>query len=354
MLIFVFESVTAGFFSGGEQPPASLAAEGRAMLDALTTDFAAIDGVRVKSLWDDRLGDPPQENHTDSPNGGRSFDLVAGFNHVADRFAELAARADATLLIAPELSGELLGCAQAAIESGARLISPDPDFVQIAADKGRMGRVLCEGGVPAPVGRDIDPARRELADVSFPAVLKPALGAGSADIFLLKSSNDWRPADLQRHPAWRLESYVPGCAVSVSLLCAGANVFPLPACRQHLSDDGRFTYQGGSLPLAGELDRRACELAVRAVKCLPPTFGYVGIDLVLGDDPTGGGDCVIEINPRLTTSYVGLRALAKENLAAAMLSVARGQRPQLSWRTVRIEFDPKGAVREGKANRPSA
>ena len=35
------------------------------------------------------------------------------------------------------------------------------------------------------------------------------------------------------------------------------------------------------------------------------------------------GDRVIEINPRLTTSYVGLRALARFNLAEALLAVIR-------------------------------
>ena len=41
---------------------------------------------------------------------------------------------------------------------------------------------------------------------------------------------------------------------------------------------------------------------------------------------------VIEINPRLTTSYVGLRALASCNLAAALLNVVAGQKPRLTWR----------------------
>ena len=38
---------------------------------------------------------------------------------------------------------------------------------------------------------------------------------------------------------------------------------------------------------------------------------------MLGDDPAGADDVVIEINPRLTTSYLGLRRLARDNLADA-------------------------------------
>ena len=56
-----------------------------------------------------------------------------------------------------------------------------------------------------------------------------------------------------------------GVAASVALLCGPVGVHPLPPCRQHLSDDERFGYLGGSLPLADVLARRATELARRAV-----------------------------------------------------------------------------------------
>jgi predicted ATP-grasp superfamily ATP-dependent carboligase len=56
---------------------------------------------------------------------------------------------------------------------------------------------------------------------------------------------------------------------------------------------------------------------------------------------------VIEINPRLTTSYVGLRAAASPgvNLAAAILAVCEGRTPQLSFEPVELQFDPDGIIR---------
>lgn len=87
-------------------------------------------------------------------------------------------------------------------------------------------------------------------------------------------------------------------------------------------------------------------LALAAAKTLSNPVGYLGIDLVLGDDPGGHDDTVIEINPRLTTSYVGLRALARENLAAAMLAVAHGERPALSWRLAGVQFTADGRLNE--------
>jgi predicted ATP-grasp superfamily ATP-dependent carboligase len=101
---------------------------------------------------------------------------------------------------------------------------------------------------------------------------------------------------------------------------------------------------GGELPLTAGLAERATELAERAVAAMPAVTGWVGVDLVLGREPDGSKDAVIEINPRLTTSYVGLRAAATSNLAEAMCRIAQGevQRVQFSGRA--IEFDASGNV----------
>jgi len=77
---------------------------------------------------------------------------------------------------------------------------------------------------------------------------------------------------------------------------------------------------------------------------LPETVGYVGIDLVLGRDPNGSEDFVIEVNPRLTTSYVGLRAAAQGNLADAMVRISAGESSELSFSERPLEFDIDGNV----------
>ena len=111
-----------------------------------------------------------------------------------------------------------------------------------------------------------------------------------------------------------------------------------------MSADGRFTYRGGKLPLEAPLDARARRIALAAIAALPEPRGYLGVDLVLGEADDGSADRVIEINPRLTTSYVGLRALARSNLAAAMLAVAHGHEPHLSFGTDQLEFTADGTI----------
>src|SRR5262249_27211100 len=108
-----------------------------------------------------------------------------------------------------------------------------------------------------------------------------------------------------------VQPFVPGVAASVAFLFGPGRCLALPPAAQRLSEDDCFRYLGGSVPLPPPLAERARRLAWTAVETLPDLRGYVGVDVVLGDATDGSADWIIEINPRLTTSYVGLRALAR-------------------------------------------
>ena len=151
---------------------------------------------------------------------------------------------------------------------------------------------------------------------------------------------------IRSNARWRIEPYCPGIPASVAMLCGPHQSVALPPCEQRLSNDGRFCYMGGRLPLAGQLAERATQLAHRAQQALPPANGYLGIDLVLGDNTAE--DFVIEVNPRLTTSYVGLRQLADVNLAEAMLRIARGEATEIRFRPKEVTFDADGGIRVGQ------
>ncbi len=204
--------------------------------------------------------------------------------------------------------------------------TPRPSIWPLAECR-RPAAWLLEPGDPLP------------ADFPYPAVLKPRDGAGSLDIQWLPHRPRERTAP--QHAA-RLERFQPGVPASVAVLCGPGDVVPLVPCGQRLAGEGDFSYQGGWLPLESPLAARARRLALRAVQPLPTPLGYLGIDMVLGSDPAGSGDVVVEINPRLTTSYVGLRAFSQANLAAAMIAVAQGGEARLCWKSEAIQFTSDG------------
>ena len=338
MRVFVYEFITGGGMladPAGLLPQGSLLAEGRAMVQAVTADLLAAGDIHVHSTRDRRL--PPLH----PPNCEvREVGAATEERRVVE---QLAATADWTLIIAPETAGALLDRARLTLSSGGRLLSPAPALIEITADKQRTAEWLCREGVPCPMGKIIRPGQTA-GPIRPPAILKPNGGCGSQEVRLLKSAAELQVALQALDRPMRLEQFQPGLPASVSVLCGPNGRLALPACLQRLTD-GNFTYLGGSTPLAPELDRRARRLALAAVATLPQPLGYIGVDLILGEVADGSSGCVIEINPRLTTSYVGIRSACRENLAAAMLAIAAGQPAALSFHTEPLEFDSDGTIR---------
>jgi predicted ATP-grasp superfamily ATP-dependent carboligase len=299
----------------------------------------------------------------------------------ASAFRERVRAADWSLIVAPEFDDLLHERCRRVEDEGGRLLGPSSEGVGVAGDKWLTGQRLCACGVPTP--------RTWLASRNgwplLPAyVRKPRWGAGSQGVLLVlpQLSLDRLKPEAQAKegpcsPSLALQAsktaagrsevkvvghvstasfdssegdqliqeYVPGLPASVALLIGPSRVMSLPAAWQRLSRDGHFIYRGGRIPLAPPLARRAQALAERAVRAVPGLRGYVGVDLVLGAAADGSGDAVIEINPRLTTSYVGLRELAATSLAEAMLHVAAGEDPgDLKWRRGVVTFTAEGRV----------
>ena len=77
--------------------------------------------------------------------------------------------------------------------------------------------------------------------------------------------------------------------------------------------------RGGTVPLEHPARRVASRLAQQAVALFPGLQGYVGVDLILAQEEAW----LVEINPRLTTSDIGLRQVVNINLAKAIWEACR-------------------------------
>lgn len=323
MRVFVYEYMTAtGLGRDPGSPEHGMYREGRAMRDALAEDFARA-GVETFAFPDEAA---PVER---------------------EWFEEMCSGAvsDWTLVIAPETDEILARYARSVSDEWhrGRLLGCSTTAVELTSDKFAIAEYWRSHGVPTPATSDRAPTPCE----AFPVVWKPQDGAGSTDTFLIRDRFELAQALATRDPArpMILQEFVPGRAASVAFLCGPNGHVRLLPTFQHLSADGRFKYEGGELPIPPDLAARAANLASRAVACIPGLLGYVGVDLVLGEAADGSHDHAIEINPRLTTSYIGLRALADFNIASAMLTVASGEPlGELKWKPGRVRFEPGGAV----------
>lgn len=103
-------------------------------------------------------------------------------------------------------------------------------------------------------------------------------------------------------------------------------------------------YCGGEIPCEAAINAAITPLAQALVTAIGPFRGWLGADIVVHQN--NGGDCsatIIEINPRLCTSYVGYRQLACGNLAEWLLQRAGSAR--VEWRAGVIRFGADGRAR---------
>lgn len=345
MRILVHECVSGGGLAG-RPVSASLAREGAAMRDALVADLAALGRHRIVTTVDRRF---PLRN---APIGVEVVGLPPGSDALLDG---LMASVDAAWLVAPETGGVLEALASRAESHGATLLGSRADAIRRASDKACLPALLARVGVPHPETRVVssdEEARSAAAVLGFPMVLKPAQGAGGAGVSLVRSRREVGPAVAAARRAaagGRLvaQRYVPGAAASVSLLADGRRAAALAVNGQSLGPS-TFAYRGGVTPLHHPLADRAATIARRACEAIRGLRGYVGVDVVLSD----GDAVVIEVNPRLTTAYLGIRAATGENVAGLALAACAGRLPKAPRLRRRSLFTTAGRILRTRGPRP--
>jgi hypothetical protein len=322
MKIFVYECITGGGLPSSMIVP-SLLAEGWMMLEALLADLLRLEEHEVFLLIDrGRVGQVPFHPRLRVIECGKSRRRV---------FTEVVEKVDAALLVAPETAGLLEGITASVEARGKLVLGSSIVGIKAAGDKAVTYQLLNAGGIPTPETHrvehvdDLAPLARHLG---YPVVLKPIDGVGCQSVFIA-----WREAELRRAfsivrresdlPTLLLQSYADGVHASVSLVTDGVRCLPLTLNLQKIGGRPRLRYRGGLVPLDHPLRSLAFRRAEEVVRAIPGLKGYVGIDVVL----TNREAVVIEVNPRLTTSYVGIRRVLQQNPAALIIDAVEGKLP---------------------------
>lgn len=312
MRVLLYEWCSSG---GLVEDTPTIAREGRMMLEAVAADAAKEPGLEVAVLVDATrpIDLPPQVQRLGVAPGADRATVV-----------EAAALADWTLIVAPESDGILLDRVRAVRAAGGRVLAPADGQIATAADKQAMIDKLAAGGLPVPAGRSL--AADEQIPVGFrlPAVRKARGGCGCESLEIIRG----RGAGPASGPS-RLEALATGLPVGVSLICGPAGPIALPPMRQRFTAGPSPRYLGSDLLAEAATAARATALAIRTAHALDAAAGWLGVDLILGHRPDGRDDRVLEVNPRLTTSFVGLAPLFASSLVAAMIGATTGGRPAI-------------------------
>jgi tyramine---L-glutamate ligase len=291
MKVWVFEYVSA---SATASAPKELLMQGRAMRDALVDDLLDVDGCDVDVARDD-------EPHATALERVR-------------RQATSGAH-EAVWVIAPESDGLLQRLCAATPPQ--RWIGCDLASINQAASKRATLEHLSQAGIATPL------AFMQQARLW---VVKPDDGAGALDT-LQHTTLAWARADFGSRRriglSATLEAWVEGEALSLSLLCDRGSARLLAVNRQKIrvDDQGVVGFDGVAVNAMPANDARMPALrstAQQVAAAMPGLRGFVGIDVVWH---ASRGPVVIEVNPRLTSAYVGLSAVLGFNVAAEVLAL---------------------------------
>ena len=333
MKILVFEYITGGGFNKQELPD-SLANEGRLMLQALLDNLRSCSDqengnkVSVLVMLDSRVNGSIN-------TAGFDTAIIKPKHNSHEEFARLAEQSDAVWPIAPEFDGILQALCQTVELLGKKLLTSPARAVAITGNKLSTYQHLKQHHIATVPTRlftggtwDNQGLMQELAELTFSSaacnagqwLVKPVDGVGCAESYILTDRHDFEQMRL-RKGQYVIQPHLQGIKTSLSclfkqgsgwLLCANLQQFDIINQQYHLSKIIVNHYPDLSVYQ---------ELVDNIAQALPELWGYAGIDLIETPEQL----LVLEINPRLTTSFVGIRAALGINVAENILQLLKGK-----------------------------
>jgi len=284
------------------------------MLSALIKDIRALpNNLELTLMRDDRLPLP-------FPGDGIQTVMVGVTDPFHALWMEWISRCDAIWPIAPETGGVLERLCLDVETAGKALLTSPSSAVRLAASKLKTAQRLAKSGLPV--------VPTEILDGTCPpawpiAVAKPDDGAGCEGTLIISD-----PVQLQTlagRQGWIVQPLLEGKTISLCVLFANGGARLLSCNLQQIERIGEgFALKGIIVNAITDRDGSMQTLAESIAHAIPELWGYVGVDLIL----TGDGPVILEINPRLTSSYAGLGLAMGENPAAWVLHLlTTGQLP---------------------------
>ena len=324
MKILVFEYITGGGFNKQELPE-SLAGEGRLMLQALLDNLRSINGIDPLVMLDSRVSSSINTARVDTV-------IITPEQDSHEEFARLAQHCDAVWPIAPEFDGILHTLCQTVESLGKKLLTSPAAAVAITGNKFNTYQHLKQHHIATVPTRLFTNDAQQLAqalvefDSASPAgkvgqwLVKPVDGVGCADSYILTDRQDFEQMH-SRQGQYVIQPHIQGKKTSLSCLFKQGSGWLVCVNLQ------QFNIIKQQYQLSKIIVNYLSELSVyqdlvdNIAHALPELWGYVGIDLIETPEQL----LVLEINPRLTTSFAGIYAALGINIAENILQLLKGK-----------------------------
>ncbi len=323
MRLLVYEHVSGGGFAD-ELIPANVLSEGFGMLRTLIADFEAA-GHSVTTTLDSRIA------RLNPPIGADCIVPVFSAKEAQANIRKISEQADAAYVIAPETDGVLRSLVEVVEKTGIASLNCPASAIEKVSDKTVFYALMRKLGLPLPealmfsVADDLKEIRKAVrGSLNSPMIFKPSNGVSCCGLSVVRNEDQVAGAvdKIKRQSSSKhflVQELIIGAAASVSLISTGGDAVPISLNRQDVTietPEACSRYSGGAVPFDHSLKSEAFAVAEKIAKSFPDLRGYLGVDFILTKDEA----VAIEVNPRLTTSYVGLSSVANFNPAQAIIN----------------------------------
>ncbi len=308
--IFVCEFITCGGLNDSDLP-SGLLEQGLVMRDALLHDLSSLP-CQIVTTVDTRVA-LPIDSHT--------CYLIDAGDDVWGIWEEVVNAVDAVWLIAPETGGDLSKLTALALECDKFILGSGLTAVNTCSSKLATYALLKQAGMKTV-------ATYQYAQWSkmegLAWLAKPDDGAGCEEVVCFDSAlllEQWllKNNHTKTHV---IQPYFQGTAGSISCVM-NKGVAHLLSCNKQLigKENNELEYKGCMVNGMQQYWRKFSKLANQIAQLLPDLNGYVGIDVIVGNEADGKAEIiVVEINPRLTTCYVALKTATGYNPAELLMN----------------------------------
>ena len=311
--IFIFEYISGGGFNK-IAIPLSLFSEGFGMLKVSILDFKSL-GFEVKTSLDYRIRSLASQLDCDTlVEITQKMDLIPEFK----KFLE---DCEYVFIIAPEFSNILYELTQIAKKMDKKLLSMGLEPILEGSSKIKTYNFFKRFSVPTPQTFYLKKKNEKIRidkRLKIPLIVKPDDGVGAESIFYFEMqekfsqfiSNERDFLDPNRD--YIVQEFIPGSDLS-ALIIKPENKPPVILsinAQNILLEEKEVKYMGGMTPAKNAEDvKRQIQSYLNKLD-LTQYKGIFGIDFKEKPDHSLS---FIEINPRLTTSYIGVRNITKNN-----------------------------------------
>jgi len=281
------------------------------MLNALIKELASLPYVQLTILLDWRC------TCLELPEKCKLI-TVANNQCVYDLLPELINNSDYVWPIAPEMDLVLQKISALVEEENKILLNSSTEAVTLCSDKLMTFRHLKQNGVDA-----VDTMQLEAFSQAFDShwVIKPIDGMGCLNSYFVSSKDKFEQiiSQIEFTSNYIIQPYIKGESISLSCLFKNGQAWLL-CCNEQLVSihKGNFQLNACLVNLAVDEAKSYHDLINQIARIIPGLWGYVGIDLILTELNQA---MVLEINPRLTTSYVGINQALDINTASIILNM---------------------------------